>query len=230
MPRGIYARRRSSTPQPRHTVQDTAPTPRPAADDAAEDTKLTAKVVRALDGIRDTFIAFVKDYTAILVRREDLAPKFMKASNMWIAETGGSFVDFVRVLDSTVPVDRDGYRAHRAYQAADYLRRLVQQGARTVETPVEKAARIASAPVNTRHAMARLLASFLPFIDPAALDAVWKAAETQLHWTEGQIDGMKELVKTEAPLVKVRAPRGVELDHQLKMVAAPVPAADKAAA
>lgn len=227
MPRGIYPRR-----QARATARDTsAPRTAPTTPEVPEGSSeapaaLTAKLVRTLDGIRATFLTFVQDFATLTTRREELAPKFMKAFNMYQAETGESFVNFVRALDPSVPADRTGYRGHRAYQAADYLRRLVQQNSRVKESPVERANRIASAPVNTRHGMARVLATFAPLVDEGAMDVLWKALGAHLHWTEGQIDGMKALVEEEPALVKIKAPKGVEITHALKLTAAPVPVAE----
>jgi hypothetical protein len=74
--------------------------------------------------------------------------------------------------------------------------------------------------------MARMMASFLPLIDPAALDALRAAMETQLHWSTAQVDGIMDLVGKEQPIVRVRAPRGVHMEeHSLRLVAAPTPRA-----
>lgn len=227
MPRGIYDRnrstRRSTIATPRTVAHDTAPaSPTPQGDDAPA--KMSTKLTRAVDTLRGLFIGFVQEFTALTMSREELAPRFYKTFLAWKEETGGSFVDFVRVLVPEVPMDRAGYKAHSAYNAADNLRRLAQAGTREEETPVARAKRIAAAPVNPRRALARVLASLAPILDPTAMDAVWKAASAQLHWTDGQIEAMKALVGEESPLVKVRAPRGVTLDHSLKLVVAPAPA------
>ena len=85
------------------------------------------------------------DFTAMAVSREELAPKFMKAFGLWQAETGSTFVEFVRFLVPEIGNTRAEYRNHRAYQAADYLRRLVGNAARKPTTQAERAAAPASA-------------------------------------------------------------------------------------
>lgn len=228
MPTGIYTRRKTSTSVPMHTAKD-APQrgqAQPIGEDKEQsEVRLSAKTTRAVDVIRVTFRAFVTDFARITVSREELAPKFMKTFNQWQAESGGTFVDFIRLLVPDVPHDREGYRAHSAYQAADYLRRLVQQEARTGSTPTERAEAIRNRPVSPRVALARIVASIMPLIDPSALEALWKAMHDQLNWSDGQVAGIKTLVTDETPLVRIRAPRGIHLaDHTLRLTAAPAPA------
>lgn len=188
---------------------------------------LSEKVQTAIDSVQSQFVNFVQDFTSLNESREDLAPKFMKAFGAWQSETGGSFVAFVRLLVPDVPEDREGYRAHRAYQAADYLRRLTAAGSRKQETPVDRAARIASRPVSPQRAMARMVAAVLPLLAPETLDKLWQAMQAELRWSEQQVANLQQTTSEETPLVQLRAPAGVKVAHKLRVVN--VSATEKAA-
>lgn len=200
----------------------------PEATEAPDPRPLPAKVLRAIDAIRVPFSAFVDDFTTLTSDRETLAPKFMRAFDLWKAETGGGLADFVRLFDPTVPPSAADYKRHPAYNAADYLRRLVAQGSREDETPMQRAKRLAAAPVSPRRVLAQVLAAFLKVIDPATLDTIYASVKERNHWTDGQVEGLKELVEEESPLVSVRGPRGFT-SHSLRLVEAP-DASDDAAA
>lgn len=200
------------------TVTRITPTTTPSLDTT---TPLPAKLTKAIDTLRTTFRDFTDDFAALNLNREVLAPRFMKTFAQWQEATGGTFVDFVRILVPEVPGDREGYRAHPAYQSADYLRRIVQQEGREEETPVARAHRIASAPVNPRVAFARILGALLPLLSPETLPVLWQAAADTLHWSEATIKGMQTLVESAPPLVTLRTPRGVHVDHALRVIPAP---------
>jgi hypothetical protein len=225
MPRGIY-NRQLSTPAARSSSKDTARTLAATTDTTPdkEPVKLTGPLVRALDTLRTVFTAFVADFKVLEMKRAELAPRFMKTFRKWQGETGGSFVAFVRVMVPDLPMDTKSYKAHSVYNAADYLRTMAARLEREGTTPVERARAIANRPASPRTAMARMMASFLPLIDPSALAALRTAMEEQLHWTTAQVDGIMDLVGTEQPIVRVRAPRGIHIaEHSLKLVAAPTP-------
>jgi hypothetical protein len=84
------------------------------------------RLTSTLVDIRTEFKAFTDAFSMLSVRKAHFAPAFMKAFALWERETGRSFVAFVQQLDSTVPADRNEYPKHRAFQAACYLRRLVE--------------------------------------------------------------------------------------------------------
>ena len=146
---------------------------------------LSTKVRNAIEAIKKPFTSFVKDFAALAISREELAPKFMKAFGMWQAETGGTFVDFVRTMDSTVGKVRAEYRAHRSYQAADYLRRIVGNAAK-VNRP-QTAAERASQPATPTDALARVFASLMTIIPEAAGHACVGCGQsrTALHGQAG---------------------------------------------
>lgn len=241
MPTGVYNRptRRLSTSRVRSTARDIGRTaagtpgngPTATQDETSpkESHKLTASVARLVDGIRTTFTAFVDDFTSFTLSGEELAPRFMRTYRKWEAETGGSFIAFVRLLVPSIPMDVKSYKAHSAYMSADYLRREAARLERQGTTPAERAEAIRNRPVSPRTALARVLASVMPLIDPNALETLFEAMRSNLHWSEAQVDGIKELVGEETPLVRIRAPRGVHIEQGLKLSPAPVVADDAAA-
>src|SRR6266581_8023066 len=173
MSRGIYTRRKhSNDPRTRSSAKDTNPVQETIAE---EPVKLTAKLIRSVDELRVTFTAYSEAFTALEMRRADLAPKFMRICRAWQAETGSSFVAFVRVLIPDLPMERKGYVNHTAYMAAEYLRVKVNKFERENTTPVERARAIADKPASPRRIMTSVLASFLPLIDPAVLETLWAA-------------------------------------------------------
>jgi hypothetical protein len=143
---------------------------------------LSVKVRHLVDGIRDDFTMFTEGFASLTATRELLAPKFMKAFSSWQGETEGTFAGFVRELDPSVPEGRDGYRAHASYQAADYLRRLMAQAERE---PVAAEDR----PVSTYTALAHLVATVLPSIDPTGV--IWGAFVREMRWTDAQAERLK---------------------------------------
>jgi hypothetical protein len=161
---------------------------------------LSAKVSKAIDAIKKPFASYVKDFTSLAARREELAPQFMKAFGMWQAETAGTFVDFVRHLVPEIPATRAEYRSHRAYQAADYLRRLVGNAQRRPRTMAERQ----EAPAPPTDALSRILASFMPLLPDNQKAHLWEALESQLHWTPRQIQRVQTQVEHVDPLVEIR--------------------------
>lgn len=160
---------------------------------------MTVGLRNKIDGLKRPFTAFVNSFQSITTTRAELAPKFMQVFGTWQAETGKPFVDFVRALDPTVPADRAGYRGHKSYQAADYLRRLV---ARRDTGPNRRAAR----PLRNNVAiMARLLKTILPLISNA--DVVWRAMNEELGLNNRQVTALKQRTEAEEPLMKLRGAR-----------------------
>jgi hypothetical protein len=172
---------------------------------------LSARTRRAIEAIRAPFQGFVSDFTSLTVKRGELAPKFMKAFNTWASETGRTFVDFVRVLDESVPVDRDHYRRHKSYQAADYLRRLVaQSGTRPAGAAARDKAGMRGAPAPTppAEALARVLASVQGLMRKESVPDLWRALAQGFGWTDQQVTRLQNQVETAEPVLEIRAPRG----------------------
>lgn len=158
--------------------------------------ELSKKVIHLIDEIRKPFAAFVNDFAAMTESRAELAPKFMKAFAAYAQETGKSFVAFVRVIDPSVPEDRDGYRGHSTYQAATYLKRLVdQQGAQREASKVPASER----PATPLVALARFVTTVLPLVDPTG--ALWNAFIKEMKWTDEYAERVKVLGAKQGPIV-----------------------------
>lgn len=199
---GGAERRRSTLPGFKATAHDMqmaqqarrADDPRPEdTADEVEDIEVSAKTKKLVDGIRQPFAAFTTEFTALSKSRAALAPKFMRAYHAWSAETGGTFVDFVRELDPEVPEERDAYRAHASYQAADYLRRLQANGQRE---PVEGGGPKAESPMAV---IGMLLASMAPVVDN--MDEVYSIFQTKLHWSPQRVKRLQTLAADSPPLL-----------------------------
>lgn len=230
MPRGIYARK----PRIITTANDAAsvePITGAADPQATQDTPkpLSTRIAKQIDGIRETFNGYTNGLKLVNERRADFAPKFMKVFNAWKDETQGNFVAFVRVLVPDLPMQRAGYIVHPAHVAADNLRSLYNRLERARKrTPAEQAQAEASKPVAPRQASLRLVASFLPYLEPSALDALKKVMKEQLHWSDNVVETFVAEATEATPLLRVRVPRGVHIEHALKVTPGPVPVSEPA--
>lgn len=183
------------------------PGPQAVAADKDKGNVLSASLAKIVDAIRKPFMAFAQQHGAMLQRRAELAPQFMAAFGDWQKETGrGAFVEFCRVIDPSIPVERDGYRAHASYQAADYLRRLVgrtDQGNGRA-TPVR----------SSSMALARLLATILPLVREKEHDAVWAAVEAEFGFRRGQVVTLQRMTAATQPFLELHAkPQPVKVIH-----------------
>ncbi len=191
---------------------------------------LGARVVKQIDAIREAFNSYTSQLAAITERRAEFAPKFMKVFHAWQAETKGTFVAFVRVLVPELPMDTKGYKGHVAHIAADNLRTLYNRLERAkAGTPVERAQAIANKPVAPRAASVRLIAGFLGLLDANALEALKRAMQEQLHWSEAVVDGFITEAGEASPLVRVRPPKGINIEHALKLTPGRKPATEEEA-
>lgn len=186
--------------------------------------ELSVKVRKLVDSIRSPFRSFTLSYAELTATRADLAPAFMKAFGAFQTETGHGFTDFVRFLDPSVGPTRADYRAHKAYQAADYLRRLVAQQARPKAATIS-GARSTTSPATPLDGMARLIASLLPLIGADQVPRLWEAVTAELHWTERQSNALQHRVEQSTPLVAVKPPRGATVP-QLRIATVQVHADD----
>lgn len=188
--------------QPARQPVKSSQTAPPAA--AAVPVVLTARTVRLVDDIRVPFKAFSEGHALLEKGRQQLAPKFMRACAAWQEETSGTFVAFVQLLDPTVPADRDGYKAHTTYAAADYLRRLMGAAA----TRQGKGDSDGEKPASPVQVIAALLATMAPVVEN--MDAVWSAFETRLHWSSQRVKHLQQLVGQSPPLL-AKAPHANKL-------------------
>lgn len=167
---------------------------------------LSAKVKKAIKAIAAPFKSFSRDFAALSVRREELAPQFMKAANLWMAETKGTFVDFVRHLDPSVGNTRAEYRESRSYQAADYLRRLVANASRRERAGGTAEGEEAPVRATAVDAVARILASLMEVVEgERQQQQIYDALGTQLGWTPRQVQRIQTQVAHVDPLVHIRA-------------------------
>lgn len=163
---------------------------------------LSRKVKTLIDGIRQPFASFTGDLAGLTTKRSELAPKFMKAYNAWAAETSGNFPAFCRLLDPTIGPNRADYRTHRAFQAADYLRRLVARMNRP-----ERPAGV-QRPATPMDAVARLLKTITPLIGADEIGKLRDAIRKELHWSERQVSRLSAKADTAEPLAQLRVPKG----------------------
>lgn len=216
------AARRAAMPPPVPVARRKPGRPRsiPAPTDAGTDeliqdieaaTPLKARTLRLIEGVRAPFKAHVTIFGHMDEKAADLAPEFMKAFRTWEAETSGSFVTFVRLFDDTVPANRDpdpkdrenqGYRNHRSYRAADYLRRLVP-GEEGEEKKPDR-----DAPLPVSEAFVRLLAAIVALIPGNQVEKLWEILGTELHWSKTKVDGLRTQVEEVEPLMEATAERG----------------------
>jgi hypothetical protein len=138
--------------------------------------EISGRVASMVDTLRKPFLGLVTSLTTVFETRDELAPKFMKAFDAFEDDTGGTFVDFVRLFDATVPLDRKGYKSHNTYTKADYLRRIVQQEERKDRKPLP----VSKRPATPLVALARIVQTLN--IEPA----VWAAFIHEMHWSEKQ--------------------------------------------
>lgn len=158
---------------------------------------LTAATARQIGQMRRSFMAYADNFKGLATTRAELAPRFMALFGDYLRQVGGSFVDFVRMIDPNVPAERTAYRAHPSYQAAEYLRRLVSR--RDTGDNRQKPVRSNVA------ALARITAAFLKTVaDP---EVVWRAFESELGFTARQIGRLKQIVGATQPLVAVEVNR-----------------------
>lgn len=156
-----------------------------------EGNALTVKVSKLLAELEPPFLAFAEGFAHLSTARSELAPQFMQACRAWQRETHGTFVAFVRLFDSTVPLHRAGYRAHTTYAAADYLRRL-RNKRRGQSVPIEQRS------VSPLVALARLVATVMPVVDPTG--TIWAAFVKAMNWSDEQAERLKVLSAREGAI------------------------------
>jgi hypothetical protein len=183
------------------------PEPEPEVEEE-EGPQLSRRTSKRIEDIRAPFRTHVTAFGHMDEKAQDLAPDFMRAFNAWKAETDGTFVTFVRMFDEDVPPNRDpdpkdrtnlGYRNHRTYRAADYLRRLVaapEEGAEGVERGDREG------PSSVSEAFVRLLSAIVALIPGNQVDKLWGLIGSELHWSERRVASLREQVQDVEPLVE----------------------------
>lgn len=180
--------------------------PRGGIDAGVDDEPIVLKVrtQRIIDALRADFKPFIVAFGHFTEKRAQLAPRFMKAYDTWKEETQGTFVGFVRLLDPSVPADRDGYRAHRTYQAAENLRSLVQSDTEDERSTANDKDR----PLGMSDAFVRLLAVIVALIPGNQVEKLWTLIGEELHWSPGKVTNLRASVEEVEPLVDAKAERG----------------------
>lgn len=153
----------------------------------------------AIADLRPAFREVGQSLDQLTRRRAEIAPTFTRAYQLWRRETKRPFVAFVHELDPSMPVtDRNAYRTHRSYRAAQYLQQLVEQPE-----------------LHTRHGLTPLsllavaVKSFLPACAPhqhEALLALTKAS----RWRERDVARLLHRIKRAKPISLPKIPRLVE--------------------
>ncbi len=98
-----------------------------------------------------------------------------------------------QVMDGAV-----AYKAHKAYMAADYLRRLV---ATTEKASADPNAPVVTSPVDV---IVDLLVTIQPVVEN--LDDIWAAFDTRYHWTTKRIARLQKMVGEARTPILVKKP------------------------
>lgn len=158
---------------------------------------------REMEEFKVPFITFTTTCQSLTTKRKDLAPQFMKLFRHYRRETHGTFVSFVHDLDPLMPTDRKAYQNHRAYQAALYLRRLIDAPKTTPQH------RRTASPFT---ALAMTMRSLLYFTKKHEVE-VWSALKRSTHWDDRQIKTLQAKMRKVHPLSLPGAPRLVKRAH-----------------
>lgn len=157
--------------------------------------EISGRLRKQINDLRKPFSLYQSGFSAMNEKREDLAPRFMAAYHQFAKENGGSFPDFVRELDPTVPVESrgpNGYLKHSAFMAATYLRRL--KGRR------DKGKNRAQPARNNTEIQGRLIATCLQTLKPSEVPAFWEGFEKAFHLSKRQITTLQTYVEGMKPL------------------------------
>lgn len=169
---------------------------------------ISAATRKMVEDIREPFRGFVGNMNLLLESRSKLAPKFMKAANAWRKETGETFIAFVRELDPSVPKTQKDYKNNGVYNAAIYLKRLVDAQARG-EGAASTAERTGPPPLPPMTGFARLLAAIKPLVPADNLTKLWAVIAEEMHWTDAQRERLVTLTEEAEPLIAMRTPKGM---------------------
>lgn len=161
---------------------------------------LTAGEQKQINAQRRAFMGFTDRFELVRESRAELAKPFMRLYSTLDAKYSGlSFVNYVRLYDPSVPTQargENGYTAHRAYIAAEYLRRLFRQAPRGQSRVRDGAA----------DDLARTIATILQVMPDHA--AFWQAMSEELNLTSRRLTALKQRVAATRPLFAINLPRG----------------------
>lgn len=157
----------------------------------------SSATMKLLLHLRPKFQNYVGDFSLASESRAALAPRFMKVFHLWQKDTGSTFVAFVRTLDPSIPEDRDGYRSHPSYQAAEHLKSLGVEGE---QTPGKSTGPVPATPLE---ACGAILAAVLPLVSDR--EKLATALRRRLHWSEGQVTRALTMAEESKPLLQIAA-------------------------
>lgn len=184
--------------------------------------RITRELQSKIEGMRERLSEFGR---VLASHKADLVEPFMSGLEQWRKETGrNSFVEYVRAIAPDVPGDRDGYRSHPTYQAADYLRRVYQRTTKTGTSAATSNTR--SIRVNAVNRLARALKTVFSVIQPALIDQIWTGIATEYGLNDRQLTTLKARVELAQPLLTlpIRRPVAAEVVHEADTAPATVAA------
>lgn len=170
---------------------------------------VTPKTLKLVDSVRAQFTDFAVNVGAMLTTKAKFAPIFMKACLAWQAETTGTFIQFTRLIDPSIPEAQKAYRAHSGYQAADYLRRefATQQRRAEAKRTGHTTGQRQAPTVTPLDAVARLLATILPLVTDTP--KLWALMSNELRWTDRQLTKVQHMAE-QMPGLPLKANKGAE--------------------
>lgn len=185
---------------------------------------LSATHKRQLQALRRPVLDAARSFGAVRERLSDLAPRVVQLYNGIAADaTRFTFVDFVRMFDTTVPThaaDRDGtagYRNHRTYYTLAYMRRLVQLGGGRRRAP-------GGVRDSATDALARTLATIFQVVDNEHAERVWSAIQSEFAFSERLMTRLRKRVEGTKPLIRLEATRPAKIGNVIHMERAGAPA------
>lgn len=167
-----------------------------------------------INQLRPKLMGFSDEFHAITIKKGELAAPFMDGFALWAHVTGRSFVDYVRAIDPTIPGDREGYKSHKTYMAAEYLKRSITSGAGRNQGGDGQTQRERSQPTRTNAVgrMARLLSTILQIVKPEDHATLWQALADELALTPRQVSNLKAGVDATQPLFTLPLKRKVSAE------------------
>lgn len=160
---------------------------------------LSRHLSRSLAELRAEFSDYAALFGSLATRRAEVAERFFAAFTAYHRETGHTFVAFVHELDPTVPAERSEYTKHRSFQAALYLRRLV-------ERPQTQAKfRATRSPFDV---LASCIRGILPSAAPHE-EVYWSQVRRVSGWRDRDIERLRDRVAKARPIPLPTAPRHV---------------------
>src|ERR1700749_2398161 len=102
MPKGQYVRKTRKGPK---VVEETHASAHVKI--GTVDLEIPAELKKNVDFLRPKLLSFSDEFATITARKGDIAEPFMDSFTVFNHETGRSFVDFVRLIDPTVPANSE---------------------------------------------------------------------------------------------------------------------------